>query len=90
MRAKFHYEGAELNLTKSEYIFVYLSLSFVLHGAHMEDHDFTNILGMSRQDAERLMAALGVAEDEAKARGKHWNPRLPPTKYGPPNITDVP
>jgi hypothetical protein len=76
--ARFDRDGAELDLTKSEYIFVYLSLSYVLHGAHLEDHDFANILGMAREDAEMLMTRLGAAEDEARARGEHWNPSMSP------------
>lgn len=74
MMARFRSDGVELDLTKEEYIFVYLSLSYALHGAQMEDHDFRNILGMSRDDAERLMGQIGAAEDEARARGEHWSP----------------
>lgn len=72
--ARFRSDGVELDLTKDEYIFVYLSLSYALHGARMEDHDFRNILGMSREDAERLMGQIGAAEDEARAKGDHWSP----------------
>jgi hypothetical protein len=73
--ARFHRDGVELGLTKSEYIFVYLSLSYVLHGVRLKDHDFRNILGLSREDAETLMKRLSTLEDEARARGEHWNPR---------------
>lgn len=81
--ARFDRDGVELDLTKSEYIFVYLSLSYVLHGAHMEDHDFVNILGMSRDDAELLMTRIGEAEDQARARGEHWNPPVNPADPEP-------
>ena len=73
MIARFRSDGVDLDLTKAEYIFVYLSLSYALHGVLIDDNDFRNILGMSREDAERLMGEIGVAEDEARARGDHWN-----------------
>lgn len=79
MRTRFHRDGVELDLTKSEYIFVYLSLSYVLHGARLEDHDFANILGMSKEDAEILMTRMSEAEDEARARGEHWSPPMKST-----------
>ncbi|WP_157732502.1 hypothetical protein [Cellulomonas sp. PSBB021] len=74
MIARFRSDGVDLDLTKDEYIFVYLTLSHALHGVRMEDHDFRNILGMSREDAEALMGRIGAAEDEARASGTHWNP----------------
>jgi hypothetical protein len=74
MMAVFRSDGVGLELTKDEYGFVYLALSYALHGAAMEDHDFRNILGMSRDDAEKLMETIGAAEDEARARGDHWSP----------------
>ncbi|MCO7237746.1 MULTISPECIES: hypothetical protein [unclassified Aeromicrobium] len=74
MKARFRRDGVELDLTKDEYIFVYLLLSYGLHGVELEDHDFRNILGMSRVDAERLMQSIRAVEREARARGDHWNP----------------
>lgn len=71
--ARFRSDGVEFDLTKDEYIFVYSALSYALHGVRMEDHDFRNILGMSREDAERLMEQIGAAEDDARARGDHWS-----------------
>lgn len=75
--ARFSHDGVDLSLSRAEYIFVYLSLSYVLNGPRMADHDFVNILGMSRVDAEALMTRIGEAEDRARARGEHWNPGLP-------------
>lgn len=68
MRASFRSDGVELDLTKDEYIFVYLSLAYVLYGVGMEDHDVRNILGMFRGDAERPMDQIGEAERDARAR----------------------
>jgi hypothetical protein len=76
MTAEFSSEGARLELTRKEYIFVYLSMSYVLHGAHFEDHDFMNILGMSREDAELLMESIAGAEKVARQHGEHWNPQV--------------
>jgi hypothetical protein len=75
--AKFRRDGVELDLTRSEYIFVHLTLSHVLHGIGMKDHDFANILGMPRPEAEALLARIDQAEDAAKAKGEHWNPARP-------------
>lgn len=74
MMAKFRSDGVEFDLTKDEYIFVYLALSYALHGAALEDHDFRNILGMSRDDAERFMEEVRGAENEARGQGDHWSP----------------
>lgn len=72
--ARFRSDGVQLDLTKDEYVFIYLSLSHALYGIGMEDHDFRNILGMSRDDAERLMGQIVAAEGDARARGDHWSP----------------
>lgn len=74
MMARFRTDGVELDLTKDEYILVYLLLTHALYGDAMEDHDFRNILGMFREDAERFLDSIGAAEDEARATGDHWNP----------------
>ena len=78
MIAKFSRDGVDLGLDESEYSFLYLTLSYVLHGVALADHDFANILGMSRKDAEALMDCLVEAERVARARGDHWNPGRPP------------
>lgn len=72
MIAKFRRDGVDLSLDKSEYIFLYLTMSYVLHGVALADHDFRNILGMSREDAEALLAGLVDAEHAARGRGEHW------------------
>lgn len=66
-------QGARLDLPPSEYGFLYLALSHVLHGQRMTDHDFRNILGLEREAAEALLTELQAAEDEAKRRGDHWH-----------------
>ena len=78
MIAKFSRDGVDLGLDKSEYVFLDLTLSYVLDGVALADHDFANILGMSRKDAEALRDSLGGAERAARARGDHWNPGRPP------------
>lgn len=70
---RFGPEGAQLDLAPREYVFVYLALSYVLHGARLADHDFANILGMPRDAAEEMYSQIKVLEAEARARGDHWN-----------------
>ena len=66
-----------MTLDKREYIFLALTLSYVLDGISIEDHDFTNILGLTRAEAEAWRDELMAAEHAARDRGEHWNPRLP-------------
>jgi hypothetical protein len=72
--ADFSRDGVELHLGKIEYDFLMLTLSYVLHGVRLADHDFANILGMSRENAEIFLNGLNVAERAARDRGDHWNP----------------
>jgi hypothetical protein len=72
--ARFGREGVDLALDKREYIFIALALSYLLDGISIADHDFQNILGMNRADAEKLRDALDTAEATARTAGTHWNP----------------
>lgn len=72
MDATFTTAGADLRLDPQEYGFLHLTLSYVLHGLTLPDHDFRNILGMSRDDAERLYERMQSAEKSARAEGQHW------------------
>jgi hypothetical protein len=76
--ARFRRDGVHIELDKSEYIFVHLALSYVLDGVALVDHDFANILGMRREDAEAFRDSLVETERVAKAQGNHWSPRRPP------------
>lgn len=67
---RFHRDEVELHLAKSEYIFVYLSLSYVLHWAHLEDHDLTNILCMTREGAETLLTQIGEGDLDGSRPGQ--------------------
>ncbi|MBT2499562.1 hypothetical protein J7E25_10675 [Agromyces sp. ISL-38] len=78
--ARFRRDGVELDLDKSEYIFVYLTLSYVMDGVALADHDFRNILGMTREDAEAFRNGLVGAERVARRQGEHWNPNVPRTE----------
>jgi hypothetical protein len=80
--ARFRSDGVELDLDKPEYIFVYLTLSYVLDGVALADHDFRNILGMTREDAEAFLDGLEEAERIARVQGNHWNPNVTHTEYG--------
>jgi hypothetical protein len=75
--ARFGADGAALDLAPKEYEFIYLTLSYVLHGVRLADHDFINILGMSRQAAEDLYSQMQGLEASARRRGDHWLPALP-------------
>lgn len=75
MIAKFGPQGVELALDKREFDFLALTLSYVLDGISIEDHDFANILGMTREQAEAMRDDLMKTERAARARGEHWNPR---------------
>lgn len=77
MIAKFSPNGADVGLDKREYAFLHLTLSYVLDGIKLSDHDFVNILGMSRDKAEAFRDSLVAAESSARARGNHWNPSKP-------------
>lgn len=77
MIARFRRDGVELDLDKSEYIFVYLTLSYVLDGVAIADHDFANILGMTREEAEAFRDGLVEAERIARVQGNHWSPVVP-------------
>jgi len=78
MIAHFRRDGVDLALDKSECGFLHLTLSYVLDGVALADHDFANILGMGREDAEAFRGSLVEAERVARSRGEHWNPRTPP------------
>jgi len=67
-----------LTLDKREFIFLAMTLSYVLDGISIEDHDFVNILGMTREMAEAMLDDLKAAEGAARARGEHWNPSRAP------------
>jgi hypothetical protein len=71
---RFGEDGAILDLKRAEYGFLYLTLSYVLHGIRLSENDFRNVLGMSRAQAEELLSEMDVLEAEARARGDHWNP----------------
>ena len=77
MIARFRRDGVEFDLDKSEYVFVYLTLSYVLDGVALADHDFANILGMTRKEAEALRDGLVEAEGIARVHGNHWSPLVP-------------
>ncbi len=77
--ADFSPDGVTLHLSPREWDFLALSLSYLLHGDRLPDHDFRNILGLSGEDAERLYDGLGEVEGRARATGNHWNPRPPKT-----------
>ncbi|TDO48646.1 hypothetical protein EV643_107276 [Kribbella sp. VKM Ac-2527] len=77
MIARFRRDGVELDLDMREYIFVYLTFSYVLDGVALADHDFANILGMTREDAEALRDNLMEAERLARVQGTHWSPSRP-------------
>ena len=78
MIAKFGPHGVELTLDKREFDFLALTLSYVLDGISIEDHDFANILGMTREAAEAMRDDLMASEHAARARGEHWNPSVNP------------
>jgi hypothetical protein len=73
--AEFSTQGVTLRLSKEEWWFVTSSMSYVLYGRRLPDHDFCNTLMMDSADAERLVEELGDAEGRAQAAGSHWNPR---------------
>lgn len=73
MKAEFNSTGVRLALDKSEYIFLHLALSHLLHGLSIPDHDFINIMGLSREEAEELLESLVSSEREARRSGEHWN-----------------
>lgn len=73
MIARFHLDGVDLGLGKNEYNFIYLMLVYVLYGRGPADNHFYDLLGMSREDAEALLNALGEDERAARALGSHWN-----------------
>ncbi|MGN8244416.1 hypothetical protein ACTHAM_001319 [Cellulomonas soli] len=75
MMANFRRDGVDIELDKNEYIFICLTLSYVLDGVSLADHDFANILGMGRKAAEAFRDALVEAERAAKAQGNHWSRR---------------
>lgn len=72
MIARFGKDGVRLDLEPREFAFVDLVLSYVLHGVRLPDHDFLNILGMSRLAAEALYSELQSTEAAARAQGQHW------------------
>jgi hypothetical protein len=78
MIADFGSEAVELKLSKAEYVFLHLALSYVLDGVALADHDFANILGMARSDAEAMRDDLVREERKARERGTHWSPAQPP------------
>ena len=80
MIARFRLDGVDVGLDKAEYAFLHLTLSYVLDGVALADHDFANILGMSREDAEAFRDSLAEAERIARAHGTHWNPGIPPAE----------
>ena len=73
MIARFGREGVDLALDTREYVFIALGLSYLLDGISIADHDFQNILGMNRADAEKLRDAMGADEATARTSGTHWN-----------------
>ncbi len=78
MIARFGPHGVELTLGKLEFDFLALTLSYVLDGIVLEDHDFAHILGMTREEAEAMRDSLMETERAARARGEYWNPLRPP------------
>ncbi len=81
MIARFRRDGVDLELTIAEYDFLYLTLTHVLYGITIADHDFANILGMGRADAEALMDSLMETERIARSREEHWNPHPPVAEF---------
>ena len=77
MIAKFDTTGAFLEMKPLEYGFLYNTLSYVLNGIRIADHDFRNILGMSREDAENLFDIIKAEEDAARSRHEHWLRPMP-------------
>jgi hypothetical protein len=72
MNAEFSPDGVVLHLEPAEYGFVHLLLSYVLHGLRLPDHDFSNILGISRVDAETMLERMAALESVARDDGSHW------------------
>jgi len=79
--ATFNNLGADLHFDPHEYGFLHLVLSYALHGVSLDDNDFRNLLGMTREDGERLYADMQSAERAARESGDHW---LPPRQVAEP------
>jgi hypothetical protein len=77
VNVEFHRDGAVVTLAKEEYIFLCLTLSHVLYGLRIADHDFRNILRLPREVAEEFLARIDAQETAARAGGQHWNPSPP-------------
>ena len=65
-------DGAVLHLAPAEYGWIHLVLSYVLHGLPLPEHDFSNILGMSRVHAETMFERMAALESLAREEGSHW------------------
>ncbi len=65
-------------MTKEEWWFAFMAMSYVLHGKRLPDHDFRNILMATPEDAERLHDQLDEVEVAARIAGNHWAPRPGP------------